>query len=76
MDHHVAGSLGAACAQLGRPTEAVAWLRRAAETGFPCHSWYVHDPLLAPLRDHPEFERFLQELREAQRAAEDRYLRR
>ena len=76
MDHHVASSLGAACAQLGRPTEAVAWLRRAAETGFPCHPWYVHDPLLAPLRDHPEFERFLQGLREAQRSAEDRFLRR
>ncbi|HEY6548321.1 MAG TPA: protein kinase [Vicinamibacteria bacterium] len=76
MDHHVATSLGAACAQLGRPSEAVTWLRRAAETGFPCHPWYVHDPLLAPLRDHPEFERLLQGLREAQRSAEDRFLRR
>ena len=76
MDHHVASSLGAACAQLGRTREAVAWLRRAVETGFPCHPWYVRDPLLAPLRGAPEFERFLQESRAAHQAAEARYARR
>lgn len=76
MDHHVASSLGAACAQLGRPAEAVTWVRRAAETGFPCHSWYARDPLLAPLRGRPEFERLLQELRESQQSAEERYARR
>jgi TolB-like protein/Flp pilus assembly protein TadD len=75
MDHHVASSLGAACAQLGRLSEAVTWLRRAAETGFPCRPWYVNDPLLAPLRDHPEFERFLTDLQTAQQAAEERYAR-
>jgi len=36
-DHHVAYSLSAAYAQLGHAEEAVRWLRRAAETGFPCH---------------------------------------
>ena len=60
----------------GTPYRSGDPVRRAAETGFPCHPWYVHDPLLAPLRDHPEFERFLQGLREAQRSAEDRFLRR
>ncbi len=76
MDHHVANSLGAACAQLGRPEEAVEWLRKAAETGFPCHPWYARDPLLAPLRGHRGFESLLQGLRRAQQAAETQYARR
>ena len=76
MDHHVAYSLGAASAQLGRPREAVVWLRRAAETGFPCHPWYARDPLLGPLRGRPEFEHLLQELERAQRAAQDRHAQR
>ena len=59
MDHHVANSLGAACAQLGRAEEAVEWLRKAAETGFPCHPWYARDPLLGPLHGHAAFEAFL-----------------
>ena len=73
MDHHVANSLGAACAQLGRPEEAVEWLRKAVETGFPCHPWYARDPLLGPLHGHPGFESFMEELRRQQQAAEDRY---
>ena len=73
MDHHVANSLGAACAQLGRAEEAVEWLRKAAETGFPCHPWYARDPLLGPLHGRPGFESFMEELRRQQQAAEDRY---
>ena len=76
MDHHVAYSLGAAEAQLGRKEQAVGWLRRAADTGFPCHPWYARDPLLDPLRSNPDFERFMQELEAAQRAAPARYARR
>jgi hypothetical protein len=75
-DHHVAYSLGAAYAQLGRPREAVEWLRRAAETGFPCHPWYARDPLLAPLRGGHEFQRLIQELHAGQRAAQERYAQR
>ena len=48
MDHHVAAGLGDANAQLGRPDEALRWLRKAADTGFPCYPWYARDPLLAP----------------------------
>jgi Flp pilus assembly protein TadD len=75
MDHHVANGLGNALAQLGRPDEALRWLRRAADTGFPCHPWYEKDSLLAPLRQTPEFLAWLDELRGRQRDAEQRYSR-
>ena len=75
MDHHVAYSLGAAEAQLGHPPAAVKWLRTAARTGFPCYPWFARDSLLDPLRDNPEFQTFLGELRRANDAARARHTR-
>jgi TolB-like protein len=75
MDHHVAQGLGNAYAQLGRPDEALRWLRQAADTGFPCLRWYDRDPLLAPIRETPEFAAWLGELRGRFREAEQRYAR-
>jgi serine/threonine-protein kinase len=63
MDHHVAAGLANANAQLGSSVEALRWLRNAADTGFPCHAWYARDPLLAPVREDPSFQAWLEELR-------------
>ena len=63
IDHHVAYSLGAAYAQLGEPREAIAWLRRAVDNGFPCYPWFQRDPLLEPIRQNPEFVRLLTAMR-------------
>jgi hypothetical protein len=63
MDHHVAYSLGAAEAQLGRPGNAIKWLRTAVETGFPCYPWVARDSLLDPIRSDPGFRSFLDALR-------------
>lgn len=65
MDHHVAYSLGAAFAQLGQADESIAWLQRAADTGFPCYPWFERDTLLEPVRQHPSFVRLLENLRGA-----------
>ena len=54
-DHHVAYSLGAAYAQLREFDAAARWLRTAADTGFPCTTWFERDPLLEPLRRHADF---------------------
>ena len=59
MDHHVAYSLGAAQAQLGRPADAVKWLRSAADTGFSSYAWMQRDSLLDPIRSDPAFQGFL-----------------
>ena len=73
QDHHVAYSIGAALAQLGEPTEAVTWLRTAAETGFPCAIWYERDPLLEPIRRHPDFLALVAELAVRRDAARARH---
>ena len=75
MDHHVAAGLGDAHAQLGSAAEALGWLRKAADTGFPCHPWYATDPLLQPLRNAPAFEGWLQELSRRKHEAEQLYAR-
>ena len=73
MDHHVAYSLGAAYAQLGRLEEARTWLERAATSGFPCYPWYVSDPLLEPFRRDSSSREFLARLRAEWNAAKTRY---
>ena len=57
MDHHVAYSLGAAYGQLGETRVALQWLQRAIDSGFPCPPCYARDPLLDPLRTHPDFRK-------------------
>jgi eukaryotic-like serine/threonine-protein kinase len=73
MDHHVAYSLGAAYAQLGRFEEARTWLDRAVTSGFPCYPWYVSDPLLEPFRRDASGRAFLERLRAQWDAARTRY---
>ena len=63
LDHHVAYSIGAALAQLGKVDESLVWLNRAADTGFPCSRWFELDPLLEPLRSQPSFAQLVQRIR-------------
>ena len=63
VDHHVAYSLGVAYAQLGRPADAVRWIRTAWDTGLRCYPWLARDPLLAPVRETAEFRALMEELR-------------
>jgi tetratricopeptide (TPR) repeat protein len=72
-DHHVAYSLGAAFAQLGRPEEARRWLDRAASSGFPCYPWFMRDTLLAPLRRDASGREFFEQLRRRWEDAKARY---
>jgi DNA-binding winged helix-turn-helix (wHTH) protein/TolB-like protein len=65
LDHHVAYSVGAALAQLGDVNASLRWLKRAADTGFPCYPWFERDSLLDPLRKHPQFVELLGRLRTA-----------
>jgi len=60
--HHAAYFAACACARIGRAREAVDWLRKAAETGFPCHALFARDPNLDPIRDDPGFKAFMAEL--------------
>jgi DNA-binding winged helix-turn-helix (wHTH) protein/TolB-like protein len=75
VDHHAAYSIGVAYAQMGETAKAVAWLRRAATTGLPCHPLYSGDPLLAPLQKDPDFQRLLADLQNQAEAARRRFAR-
>jgi hypothetical protein len=73
MDHHVGYSVGAAFAQLGRPNDAVRWLRSAADDGFACYPWFALDPLLDPIRGDAGYKRLMTDLRTRFDAARSRY---
>ena len=51
-----------ACARMGRATDAVRWLREAADTGFPCYPLFARDPNLDRIRRHPEFVAFMADM--------------
>jgi eukaryotic-like serine/threonine-protein kinase len=72
LDHHVEYSLGAAYAQLGDATAALQWLGRASAT-FPCHSWFVRDRLLVPIRDDARFQKLLIDLERRVTEFRDKY---
>ena len=45
-----------------RVDDAVRWLREASDTGFPCYSLFELDPTLTPIRQEPQFQRFMDEM--------------
>lgn len=74
IDHHAAYTIGTAHAQLWDFPTAISWLKRASGTGLPCYGLYRSDPSLDILRRDESFQKFLNELLEAHRNAEKRYL--
>ena len=62
--HHAQFHIGAALGLLGRPDEAVRWLTKAVEQGYPSYPRFSTDRSLAPLRDHPGFQALLTKLRD------------
>jgi TolB-like protein/DNA-binding winged helix-turn-helix (wHTH) protein/Tfp pilus assembly protein PilF len=57
--HHAAFILAAAYAEMGKPHEAVSWLRRVAETGMPNYPLFRDNPSMIKLRGNPEYEQFM-----------------
>ena len=70
--HHAAFILAAAYAEMGKPHEAVTWLRRVAATGMPNYPLFHDNPSMSKLRGNPEYDQFMAEfkLRWDQLAAE------
>ena len=73
MDHHVAYSVGVAYAQLDMPDEAVRWLSKSRQDGFPCYPWFALDPLLSKLKERRAFQVFLDDFRESWETTKQQY---
>jgi eukaryotic-like serine/threonine-protein kinase len=61
--HHAAFLLAVAYAQLGDPTNAVAMLRKCAETGMPNYALFRNDPGMKSLQGNKEYEAFMAALK-------------
>jgi TolB-like protein len=60
--HHVYYQVACIYAVLGELHQAMAWLERSADTGFPCWPFFQVDPSLENLRGEPGFQRLIEDL--------------
>ena len=61
--HHAQFHIGATFGLLGNKVEAVRWLTRAADEGYPSFPRFSTDQSLEPLRGDPAFEALMTRLR-------------
>jgi tetratricopeptide (TPR) repeat protein len=57
--HHAYHQIAGIYAILGDTQQAMAWLERTVDTGFPCWSFFRIDPHLENLREVPAFQRLV-----------------
>jgi TolB-like protein/Tfp pilus assembly protein PilF len=57
--HHTAFIIAASYAEMGRPHEAVQWLRRTVELGMPNYPLFHDNPSMKKLAGNPEYEQFM-----------------
>jgi tetratricopeptide (TPR) repeat protein len=62
--HHVYFHLAITASLMNDRKEAVIWLRKSAETGFPNYPLFNGDPNLKNLKGDPDFDELLNGLRE------------
>lgn len=61
--HHIYYHLGVAAALMNEKQEAIDWLEKAAETGFPNYPLFSSDPNLISLRGSEKYEELLSKLK-------------
>ena len=61
--HHTMYHIARAYALLRRPSDAVTWLRRSADDGFPCYTLFANDPAFDRIRANRTFQEFLAQQR-------------
>jgi hypothetical protein len=62
--HHVTYDLACIAALQGKVKPATEWLRRTANTGMPNYTLMSRDTNLDPIRQAPEFVKFMDELKQ------------
>jgi hypothetical protein len=61
--HHAQFDIGRTLLLLGKTDEAVLWLTKAADEGYPSYPKFSTDPDLGSLKEHPGFSAMLERLR-------------
>jgi hypothetical protein len=61
--HHAAFLIAAAYAEMGKPHEAVMWLRRTSQIGMPNYPLFHDNPSMKKLAGNPEYDRFMSEFK-------------
>ena len=61
--HHAEHLIASAFALMGNATEAVNWLQKASDHGFPCYPLFSKDPNFNRIRTDPEFVAFIEKLK-------------
>jgi serine/threonine-protein kinase len=61
--HHLTYDFACIYALAGRGDESVKWLRETVAAGFPSYPLFARDPFLDPIRQTPEFQRLMDEMR-------------
>ena len=61
--HHAQHFIASAYALLGKKREALVWLEKAADNGFPCYPYFEKDPHLGSLRGEPDYQAFMKKLK-------------
>ena len=61
--HHTAYNIACAYAAMNRPDDAVRWLERTADSGFPNYPYFQIDPNLEPVRSSREFAEFMERMK-------------
>lgn len=60
--HHTAHNIASAYAAMNRPEDAVHWLERASDDGFPNPTYFANDPNLKTIQHHSRFIEFIANL--------------
>jgi TolB-like protein/Tfp pilus assembly protein PilF len=71
--HHAAVSVAGAFALQDKAADALKWLRICASKGMPNYLLFSRDPSLAPIRNHPEFRRFMADIERTWERYRQRY---
>jgi TolB-like protein/DNA-binding winged helix-turn-helix (wHTH) protein len=61
--HHTAFVIAASFAEMGRPHDAVLWLRRTSQIGMPNLPLFRDNPSMKKLVGNPEYEQFMAEFK-------------
>jgi serine/threonine protein kinase/tetratricopeptide (TPR) repeat protein len=62
--HHTAYFIACAYALMNKPTEAIKWLEKVADDGFPCYPLFERDTNLQSLRQDPRFVALLARMKQ------------